>query len=81
MPYNARGRWLVRRGAPRTRDLTMMPTVGSGLVISWAGMRGIVTIAAALALPAAANGRRFRFGISYFCQPLALWLARSWSRA
>jgi len=26
--------------------------VGSGLVISWAGMRGIVTLAAALALPA-----------------------------
>jgi len=27
------------------------PTVGSGLIISWAGMRGIVTLAAALALP------------------------------
>ena len=27
-------------------------TVGSGLIISWAGMRGIVTLAAALALPA-----------------------------
>ena len=61
MPYNAWGRWLVRRGAPRTRDLTMMPTVGSGLVISWAGMRGIVTIAAALALPAAADGTPFPF--------------------
>ena len=31
----------------------LRPTVGSGLVISWAGMRGIVTLAAALALPAA----------------------------
>jgi CPA1 family monovalent cation:H+ antiporter len=30
----------------------LRPTVGSGLVISWAGMRGIVTLAAALALPA-----------------------------
>jgi CPA1 family monovalent cation:H+ antiporter len=29
----------------------LRPTVGSGLVISWAGMRGIVTLAAALALP------------------------------
>jgi NhaP-type Na+/H+ or K+/H+ antiporter len=29
------------------------PRLGSGLVISWAGMRGIVTLAAALALPAA----------------------------
>ena len=27
-------------------------TVGSGLVISWAGMRGILSLAAALALPA-----------------------------
>ena len=30
----------------------LRPTVGSGLVISWAGMRGIVSLAAALALPA-----------------------------
>ena len=35
----------IRRG-PMLR-----PTVGSGLVISWAGMRGIVTLAAAFALP------------------------------
>ena len=27
------------------------PTVGSGLVVSWAGMRGIVTLAAAFAIP------------------------------
>jgi NhaP-type Na+/H+ or K+/H+ antiporter len=31
----------------------LRPTVGSGLVISWAGMRGIVSLAAALALPQA----------------------------
>jgi CPA1 family monovalent cation:H+ antiporter len=30
----------------------LRPTVGSGFVISWAGMRGIVTLAAAMALPA-----------------------------
>jgi len=29
----------------------LRPSVGSGLVISWAGMRGIVSLAAALALP------------------------------
>lgn len=29
----------------------LRPTVGSGLIISWAGMRGIVTLAAALAIP------------------------------
>ena len=31
----------------------LRPSVGSGLVISWSGMRGIVTLAAALALPSA----------------------------
>jgi CPA1 family monovalent cation:H+ antiporter len=31
----------------------LRPTIGSGLVISWAGMRGIVSLAAAMALPAA----------------------------
>lgn len=61
MPYNALGRWQVRRGRPRPRYLTMLPTVGSGLVISWAGMRGIVTVAAALALPSAADGTPFPY--------------------
>ena len=31
----------------------LRPSVGSGLIISWSGMRGIVTLAAALALPPA----------------------------
>jgi len=31
----------------------LRPTIASGLVISWAGMRGIVSLAAALALPPA----------------------------
>jgi CPA1 family monovalent cation:H+ antiporter len=35
----------------------LQPSVGSGLVISWAGMRGIVTLAAALALPGDFPGR------------------------
>jgi len=61
MPYNALARWQVKRGVPRQRHLTMLPTIGSGLVISWAGMRGLVTIAAALALPAAADGTPFPF--------------------
>jgi monovalent cation/hydrogen antiporter len=30
----------------------LRPTIGSGLIISWSGMRGIVSLAAALALPA-----------------------------
>jgi hypothetical protein len=49
----------------------MLPTVGSGLVISWAGMRGIVTVAAALALPSAADGTPFpyrdRILLAAFC--------------
>ena len=31
----------------------LRPSVGSGLIISWSGMRGIVSLAAAMALPAA----------------------------
>jgi CPA1 family monovalent cation:H+ antiporter len=31
----------------------LRPTLGSGLIISWAGMRGIVSLAAAMALPSA----------------------------
>ena len=53
MSFNAVIRWRDRqRGFHPPRPM-LRPTVGSGLVISWAGMRGIVTLAAALALPAA----------------------------
>jgi hypothetical protein len=34
----------------------MLPSVASGLIISWCGMRGIVTLAAALALPDGHDG-------------------------
>jgi monovalent cation/hydrogen antiporter len=61
MPYNALVRWRLRGHVPRARHTTMLPTVGSGLVVSWAGMRGIVTIAAALALPVAADGTQFPY--------------------
>jgi len=36
---------------PRTEDGAGRPTIAGGLVISWAGMRGIVTLAAAFAIP------------------------------
>ncbi len=51
MSFNAvlRGRHR-RRGFHPPRPM-LRPSVGSGLVISWAGMRGIVSLAAALALP------------------------------
>ena len=51
MSYNALVRWRIRRvGFPPPRPM-MAPTVKSGVVISWSGMRGIVTLATALALP------------------------------
>ena len=53
MSFNAVVRWRDRRVGFRPPRPMLRPTVGSGLVISWSGMRGIVTLAAALALPVA----------------------------
>ena len=52
MVFNAALRWQDRRLGFHPPRPMLRPTVGSGLVISWSGMRGIVTLAAALALPA-----------------------------
>jgi len=51
LSFNAVVRWRHRRVGFHPSRPTLRPTLGSGLVISWAGMRGIVTLAAALALP------------------------------
>jgi CPA1 family monovalent cation:H+ antiporter len=51
MSFNAALRWRDLRYGFRPPRPMLRPTVGSGMVISWAGMRGIVTLAAALALP------------------------------
>jgi len=51
MPFNAALRWRIRRRGFHPPRPMLRPTLGSGLVISWAGMRGIVTLAAAMALP------------------------------
>jgi CPA1 family monovalent cation:H+ antiporter len=51
MTYNAVIRWRDGVRGFRPPRPMLRPSVGSGLVISWAGMRGIVTLAAALALP------------------------------
>jgi Na+/H+ antiporter len=53
MSFNAVIRWRDRRVGFKPPRPMLRPTVGSGLVIAWAGMRGIVTLAAALALPSA----------------------------
>jgi CPA1 family monovalent cation:H+ antiporter len=53
MSFNALMRLRHRRFGFHPPRPMLRPTVGSGLVISWAGMRGIVTLAAAIALPPA----------------------------
>jgi CPA1 family monovalent cation:H+ antiporter len=53
MCFNAVLRWHHRRFGFHPRRPMLRPTVGSGLIISWSGMRGIVSLAAALALPSA----------------------------
>ena len=51
MPFNAIIRWRDRQFGFHPPRPMLRPSVGSGLVISWAGMRGIVSLAAAMALP------------------------------
>jgi monovalent cation/hydrogen antiporter len=56
MSHNTIARWRIRRfGARLSRPMTL-PTIGTGLIISWAGMRGIVSLAAALGLPSGSPG-------------------------
>ena len=49
MTYGAAVRWKRRHWKPTPERPP--PTIGAGLLASWCGMRGIVTLAAALALP------------------------------
>jgi len=54
MSYHALRRWRHDRAGEHGREHLgpgPRPTVGSGVVVSWAGMRGIVTLAAAFAIP------------------------------
>jgi CPA1 family monovalent cation:H+ antiporter len=51
MSFNAVLRWRIRRFGFHPPRPMLRPTVRSGLIISWAGMRGIVSLAAAMALP------------------------------
>src|SRR5438128_1410311 len=61
MTHNALARWRIHRVGFHPPRPTQRPTVRGGLVISWAGMRGIVTLAAALALPTYTTGGPFPF--------------------
>lgn len=53
MSFNAVVRWRDHRHGFNPPRPMLRATIGSGMVISWAGMRGIVSLAAAMALPAA----------------------------
>ena len=53
MSFNAVVRWRHGRHGFHPPRPMLQPTTGSGLVISWAGMRGILSLAAAMALPPA----------------------------
>ena len=59
MAYNV----LMRRRHDRAGESARpRPTVGSGILVSWAGMRGIVTLAAAFAVPETlSNGQPFPY--------------------
>jgi CPA1 family monovalent cation:H+ antiporter len=48
MSYNALRRWRHDRAGTTSGQ---RPTMGNSIVVSWAGMRGIVTLAAAFAIP------------------------------
>jgi CPA1 family monovalent cation:H+ antiporter len=51
MPYGAFLRALNAYGLLPAHVSPAVPTVGRGIIVSWCGMRGIVTLAAAFALP------------------------------
>jgi len=53
MSFNTVVRWRHRRRGFHPPRPMLRPTIGSGLIISWAGMRGILSLAAAMALPSA----------------------------
>jgi monovalent cation/hydrogen antiporter len=61
MSYNWVVRWRIRRVGFHPPRPMMEPSVKSGLIIAWCGMRGIVTLVAALALPNGDGGPPFPY--------------------
>jgi monovalent cation/hydrogen antiporter len=61
MSYNWAVRRHIRRHGFHPRRPMPAPTVKSGLLVSWCGMRGIVTLVAALALPNGDGGPAFPY--------------------
>jgi CPA1 family monovalent cation:H+ antiporter len=62
--------WLPRALSPSLRERDPMPPWSHVTVLSWAGMRGVVSLAAALALPAEFPGRDLILFLA-FCAILA----------
>ena len=62
--------WLPRALSPSLRERDPMPPWSHVTVLSWAGMRGVVSLAAALALPAEFPGRDIILFLA-FCAILA----------
>ena len=56
MSYNTVLRWRIRRVGFHPPRPMMRPTARGGILISWCGMRGVVSLAAALALPTTIAG-------------------------
>jgi CPA1 family monovalent cation:H+ antiporter len=61
MLHNTVARWKIRRFGFHPRRPIQPPTLAGGLIISWAGMRGIISLAAALALPTRVGEGPFPF--------------------
>ena len=61
MSYNAVIRWRIRRFGFHPPRPMLPPTARGGLIVAWCGMRGIVSFAAALALPTQLSGGAFPF--------------------
>jgi len=61
MTYNTFTRLKIRRYGFHPPRPMLRPSVQSGLIVSWCGMRGVVSLAAALALPTSVNGAPFPF--------------------
>lgn len=62
--------WLPRALSRSVRERDPMPPWSHPMILSWAGMRGVVSLAAALALPAAFPGRDVIIFLA-FCAILA----------
>jgi Na+/H+ antiporter len=55
--YEVAGRWTRVRFTARLRKPARHPSLRAALLVAWCGMRGTVTLAAALALPVGEGGR------------------------